>query len=164
MDHSTKRKRLRCPVVPSMNAVLPCTLCLAALLMCAGARAQPAVFARAAGGAAADEGAEVAVDRDGSSYVAGSVVGRAVFGGGTAQEQVFEDRCRSDGTVRSARPFGGPGARAAGVAADRDGGSYVVGSFTEPASFDDTTLTSAGGSDVFLAKFSGIEPLSVRHG
>ncbi|MDB5267057.1 MAG: hypothetical protein JWP58_97 [Hymenobacter sp.] len=41
------------------------------------------------------------------------------------------------------------------TAVDAAGNTYIVGSFTGRATFDALTLTSAGGSDVFVAKLDG---------
>lgn len=43
--------------------------------------------------------------------------------------------------------------RASGVAVDETGGIYVVGQFEGTADFGDTTLTSTGSRDVFVAKY-----------
>jgi len=55
---------------------------------------------------------------------------------------------------------------ASGIAVDRHGGVYVVGSFGPTATFDpggasEITLTSAGGGDMFLARYTAPAPLPV---
>src|ERR1700756_5471296 len=40
-----------------------------------------------------------------------------------------------------------------GIAADTNGNIYVAGSFRGTVGFGSTNLTSAGGSDIFVAKF-----------
>lgn len=57
-------------------------------------------------------------------------------------------------TVPWATTAGGPGSDIGhGIALDSAGNSYVVGTFHGTATFGATTLTSAGQSDIFVAKF-----------
>ncbi len=64
-----------------------------------------------------------------------------------------------DGTLLAAGAFGGAGSDlGAGIAATLDGGVLVTGQFTGEGTFgdppgQDETLTSAGGLDVFVARF-----------
>ena len=53
-----------------------------------------------------------------------------------------------------AKQAGGTGAdEAYSVAYDNAGNSYIAGSFSGMAVFQSTTLTSAGGTDIFIAKY-----------
>lgn len=52
---------------------------------------------------------------------------------------------------------GGTGSDAAyAIAADARGNVYITGSFYSTATFGATTLTSSGGSDIFLAKYNSL--------
>lgn len=65
---------------------------------------------------------------------------------------VFVARLKSNGEHVWSKRFGGAGsARAQGAAVDAKGTIWLVGSFTGALTFGETTLTSAGKSDVFLA-------------
>jgi len=60
-----------------------------------------------------------------------------------------------------AKQAGGAGAdEAYNVAWDNSGNSYITGSFSGTATFQSTTLTSAGGSDMFIAKYDASGNLS----
>jgi len=52
------------------------------------------------------------------------------------------------------------------ISADRNGDVILTGSFTGSASFEGRTLTSAGGTDLFLAKYDalGNSPWAIRLG
>ncbi len=114
-------------------------------------------WARRVGTGAADSGAGVAVDPDGSAYVTGLRNGRA-----------FAGRWDAAGNTAWAPSDTGdddPGtpARGRGVALDPGGAPLVVGTFEGSASFDDglapLVMTSAGASDGFVAR---LDPLTGR--
>jgi hypothetical protein len=69
----------------------------------------------------------------------------------------------SDGSILAARSFGsGPGQQTPrAVSVDAAGDLIVAGSFTQTLAFGSTVLTSAGGSDAFVAKLDGVD-LSAR--
>jgi Thrombospondin type 3 repeat/Beta-propeller repeat len=124
------------------------------------------VWATSAGGGQAFG---IAVDSDGSSYVTGSFVGTATFGAGEANEtmltsagfsaDIFVAKYDSGGALVWAKRAGGTdGDQGEGIATDGAGSSYVTGLFRGTATFgageaNETTLTSAGFSDIFIAKY-----------
>lgn len=155
------------------------TFVLSSLLAAAAAlpaHAQTFQWNQQAGGTTADEGRGVAVDAQGNAYVTGVFRGVATFG--TAPNQValtstppivgtaptadmFLAKYAPSGTLLWARRGGGPGTEeAGGVALDAQGNPSVIGSYSGTATFEPgsaatpPTLTSAGGDDMFLVKYS----------
>ncbi|MEY2409442.1 MAG: large repetitive protein, partial [Verrucomicrobiota bacterium] len=122
-------------------------------------RSGSVVWARRAGGAGNDTAAGVAVDRMGNVHITGSFTGNADFGGqtviGGAAQRAFAAMFDRNGNLLWVRPMGGTGTSRGGrIASDAAGNSVVLGAFTGSASLGGTTLASAGGPDVFIAKFS----------
>jgi hypothetical protein len=98
------------------------------------------------------------VDGSGNSHVTGSFGGTATFGSTTLTDtkdgDIFVAKYDPDGNVLWAVQAGGiEGNTGNGIAVDGLGNSYVTGSFQGDAAFDGTTLTSAGSSDIFVAKY-----------
>lgn len=118
-------------------------------------------------------GGFVAVDSSGDAYVAGFLQGSADFGGGkrtsNGSADVFLVKLGPGGTHVWSKNFGDSlGQYASGVAVDGSGNVIIVGYFAGSINFGapTATLTSAGGLDVFLAKFdsSGVPQWSRRFG
>jgi hypothetical protein len=127
------------------------------------------LWATSAGGSSVDEVAGIATDPRGNSYVTGRFEGTATFGAGEDNRtvlnsagsfDVFVAKYAPDGTLLWATTAGGSDFdQGLGIATDPRGNSYVTGLFAGTATFgagDDnqTVLTSAGGSDVFVAKYA----------
>jgi len=131
--------------------------------------AQQLIWARQAGGGEFSSiGIGIAVDGSSNSYVTGSFGGTATFGAGESNEttltstgsgDLFVAKYDSDGLLIWAKQAGGTGGdRGWGIAVDGSGNSYVTGDFSLTATFgagevNETTLTSAGGIDIFVAKY-----------
>ena len=109
------------------------------------------------------QGISVAALPDGEALATGTYFGTATFGPGEPGEALltgagtgggmFLARYHADGTLRWATRAG-VGAVGYEVAALPDGGALVTGFFGGTATFGDVqTLTSAGGNDVFLARY-----------
>ncbi len=99
----------------------------------------------------------IAVDASGNSYVTGYFQGTATFGYTTLTSSggsdIFVAKLDSWGNWFWAKNAGGTGADIGyGIAVDASGDSYVTGYFYGSAIFGYTTLTSSGGSDIFVAK------------
>jgi hypothetical protein len=124
-------------------------------------------WARRAGGAQQDRSVGAATFSDGSSVVTGFFTGLAVFGPGEPNQTTFNAgnifasnmfvaRYNADGTLAWARRESPPGVLAA--AAFPDGSSVVTGSFPGaafgPGEPNETRLDSAGGQDVFVARYN----------
>lgn len=117
------------------------------------------LWAKQAGGSNYDGGNGIAVDGSGNSYVTGYFQGTASFGNTTlvssGNEDVFIAKYDASGNLLWVKQAGGSGYDAANaVAIDGNGNSYITGYFAGVANFGSTTLTSSGGNDVFIAKYS----------
>ncbi|KAA9331919.1 SBBP repeat-containing protein [Adhaeribacter soli] len=118
------------------------------------------IWAMKAGGNGADSGADIALDGSGNSYITGTFVGTANFGGisltsSSGSDDVFIVKYDASGTVLWAVKGGGPGNdKGLSIAIDASGNSYVTGTFRGTASFGSTTLTSSSLSDAFTAKYN----------
>jgi hypothetical protein len=126
-------------------------------------------WARSAGGPDIDAGSGIATDRRGNSYLTGFFSGTATFGAGEANQteltsagfdDVFVAKYAPDGTLLWVRSAGGTGLDGGrGIATDRRGNSYVTGRLEGAATFgageaNQTELTSAGFTDLFVAKYA----------
>ena len=116
-------------------------------------------WATKAGGTGWDEGRGVSALPDGSSIVTGLFAGTAAFGStrliSGGDFDVFTAKMNADGTWAWATRAGGSGDNyGQGISALPDGSSIVTGLFSGTATFGSTTLTSAGGFDVFTAKMN----------
>ncbi len=126
-------------------------------------------------GASSDDVANgVGVDANGNVYVAGYFYSTVDFGGGAltsaGNADIFLLKLNSSGTHQWSKRFGGSGTdRATGLAVDGSGNAVMTGDFGyfgNAVDFGGGPLTSAGGSDMFVAKYSsaGAHLWSSRHG
>ncbi|GAB3171672.1 SBBP repeat-containing protein [Telluribacter humicola] len=115
-----------------------------------------------------DGGHDIAVNETGDIYVTGYIRGTPVYFGAVppnlsdpqitlsskGSDDVFIARYGSDGKVHWARNEGGTDTEAGqSIAVDQSGNVYITGSFNGTTILGATTLTSGGGSDIFVAKF-----------
>lgn len=116
------------------------------------------------GGTQDDAGLAVA-----GNYCTGYIRGTVDFGSGNLTsaggEDIFLLKLDANGLYQYARRYGGTG-NDAGKALDVSGLIAIVGRFENSVYFGHETLTSAGGSDGFLALFrdDGLNPRNVRMG
>jgi len=125
-------------------------------------------WAKRAGGTDRNLGKRVTSRSDGTSIVTGRMVGTATFGPGEANEttltsagdyEAFIAKYNADGALAWAKRAGGTLAdRGKDVAASSGWASMATGYFSGTATFgageaNETTLTSAGGWDIYLAKY-----------
>ena len=116
------------------------------------------VWATQAGSSAFDYGQGVSTLPDGSAIVIGRFQGTATFGSTTltsagASTDVFVAKVNPSGAYVWATQAGGvSGDIGYGISTLPDGSAIVTGNFQGSATFGTTTLTSAGDSDVFVAK------------
>jgi type II secretory pathway pseudopilin PulG len=111
-----------------------------------------------AGSSATDTAAGVAVGGE-VIHVVGAAGDGAVFGSFTASSDGSNDAFYAtidpSGVWQSLQTFGGAGSAAAlGVFATADGGVVLTGVFSGTVLFGPTSLTSAGGTDLFVAEIS----------
>ena len=114
-------------------------------------------WATQAGGTGNDFGLAISVLADGSFIVTGSFQGTANFGNTTitsaGSSDVFVAKLDASGDYEWVKQAGGTGNDTGyGVSVLADGSSFVTGEFYGTATFGSTTITSAGSSDVFVAK------------
>ena len=122
-------------------------------------------WVRRAGGLQNDWGAGIATGPDESMIVAGAFKDTVTFPGqdpliSAGVGDVFVAKYNSDGTVAWSKRAGNPSHdEAKGIASLPDGSSIVTGYFMNTATYgtgeaNETSLTSAGQKDVFVAKFN----------
>lgn len=104
------------------------------------------------------DGSGVAVDGMGNVLIAGSMNGSADFGGGPLQSggssDVFVAKLDANGGHLWAKRFGdAKGQNALGIATDGPGNVLLTGILSGSVDFGGGPLVSAGGTDVFVAKF-----------
>ncbi len=115
------------------------------------------LWAKRFGDVGAQSGADVTVDAMGNVIVIGDVAGAIDFGGGALPSagatDVFVAKLDSAGALVWAKRFGDVAAQnGRGVAVDAMGNVLVTGSFAGKIDFGGGALTSAGATDIFLAK------------
>ncbi len=113
----------------------------------------------------------VAIDGPGNVILAGTFQGTVDFGGGplisAGGEDIFVVSFDANGAHQWSKRFGSAGHDYSdGVAVDAMGNIVVTGAFRLAVSFGGSTLTSAGGSDIFVAKYNagGVHQWSKRFG
>ena len=121
-----------------------------------------------AGGNKSDLGLGIATDQCGNVYVTGNFSEIATFGSTTLtsfgleeegelnETDIFVSKLDTDSNwLWTVKAGGVEFDRGHGIATDQCGNIYVTGQFNEPnATFETTTVTSAGGDDVFVAKYT----------
>lgn len=101
----------------------------------------------------------IVVDTDGKITVIGSFLGTVTFGfdsyATAGNADAFLVQFTSDGTLTWAKRLGGTEIDyGTDLVLDNQNNIIISGSFNGTAAFDNFALTSNGGSDIFLAKFS----------
>jgi hypothetical protein len=117
-------------------------------------------WAKGAGALGNDLATAIAVDNSGNAYMAGYFSSSAItFGTFTltnvAGNDIFLTKYNASGNVLWAKSAGGTGIDFVySVAVNASGDAYLTGDFSSPTlSIGTYTLTNAGGSDLFLAKY-----------
>jgi hypothetical protein len=96
-------------------------------------------------------------DTAGNLYLTGYFTGSATFGSTTlnaSTESTYVAKVDPNGNFLWAEQLGGAPGNTFwdGIALDGGGNVYVTGNFSGTAAFGGTTLTSAGGADIYVAK------------
>ncbi|MCA0427302.1 MAG: T9SS type A sorting domain-containing protein [Bacteroidetes bacterium] len=114
-----------------------------------------------AGGSGEDAASTVALDASGNAYIVGSFRNVATFGSfsrsSNGSDDAFIAKVSSSGSILWVQSFGGSNQDVAfAVAVDPSGNPVVTGYFHGTATFSNsqTTLTSNGATDVWVAKFA----------
>jgi len=118
------------------------------------------LWAKKAGGTNYDWCNSIAVDTNGNSYVTGDFRGSATFGStiltsdSDNYEEILIAKLDSNGNWLWAKQAGGIGNdEGYGITVDANGNSYITGCFySSSATFGNTTLTSSGYNNIFVAK------------
>ncbi len=110
------------------------------------------LWAKAAGGAGQfDQGAGIAIDGSGNSYVTGKFQGTATFDSIVLSSgNMFVAKYDPNGNVLWAVSASGA---SRDIAVDSAGNSYVIGDYGGTATFGAFVLNTAGASDIFVAKY-----------
>lgn len=113
------------------------------------------------GDASNQSASSVAVDAIGNVTITGDFYGAVDFGGGpltsAGAQDIFVASFDGDGNHRWSQRFGNTGAQSASsVATDASDNVIIAGSVTGTIDFGGGDLTGAGGTDVFLAKFTSL--------
>ena len=124
------------------------------------AQGQDWLWAVRLGGAGTDQGNSLAVDPSGSVFIAGEFEGAWTYGynylNSAGGRDILIARAYANGNPHWAKRAGSTDDDSAeAIVLDAEGNIYVTGSFRGSVAFGSTTLTSAGYSDVFVAKLSG---------
>jgi|GEM_PF-3152078 len=117
------------------------------------------MWVQQAGSTLSDGASAVCVDDNNDICMSGYFSGTSVFGSiivtpaGTAD--MYVAKYNSTGNALWVRTAGGPGSycSAFSVATDNSENVYVLGTFTGSATFFNTTVSSIGSDDLFLAKY-----------
>ena len=117
------------------------------------------VWTKSAGGSSSERGQGIALDAGGNIYITGYSSGYITFGTTTltsaGSDDVFVVKYDAAGNVVWAKGAGGSALDDGNsIAVDGSGNVYVTGFYTNSSiTFGTTTLTNAGGNDVFLVKY-----------
>ena len=136
-------------------------LLIAVFLLSAGSRlAAQAPTWQDASSPGTGQGESTAIDAVGNTYVTGTFSGTITFGATTLTSagayDIFVAKRTPTGAWQWATSAGGSGPdEGAGVTVDASGNVVVIGYFASPTiTFGATTLTNAGGQDIFVAKLT----------
>lgn len=115
------------------------------------------LWTRTGGSSSSDYGYGLGVDATGNVYVSGYTYGSPVFGSFTLNNagsaDAFVAKLSSTGNWMWVKGVGGTGSDFANdLRLDKVGNIYISGDFSGKVTVGKTTLSSAGGSDLFVAK------------
>jgi hypothetical protein len=111
------------------------------------------------GGPGEETCSDMAVDSEGNLYMTGRFTATTIFGNITLTSvgisDVFIVKYNKSGIVQWAKNAGGTlNDIGKSIAIDSTGNIYITGFFSGTATFDNTTVTSAGKEDIFIAKYT----------
>jgi hypothetical protein len=116
-------------------------------------------WAKKAGGVNPDYGQGITVDVNGNVYVTGYFSGLCTFEttnlNAAGLYDIFLAKYDQTGSLQWVKRAGGSGDDIPNaIVVDGVGNTYITGSFRNTATFDATSINSAGGNDIFLAKYN----------
>jgi hypothetical protein len=118
------------------------------------------LWSKRIGGSSSDSGNSVSVDSSGNVYITGFFMSSTIdFGGGSltnaGSSDLFLAKFDSNGNQKWSKRFGGSSSDSGNsVSVDSSGNVYITGDFSSSTiDFGGGSLTNAGSSDLFLAKF-----------
>jgi hypothetical protein len=116
-------------------------------------------WAKRAGGTEGEYGRSIAIDGSGNCLITGRFYGIAKFDMITMTSfgghDIFIAKYDSSGNVLWAKQAGGVGYdESNSIVTDERGNSYIIGYYEGNVTFGTNTLNSAGGKDIFIAKYS----------
>lgn len=115
-------------------------------------------WAKTFGSRGSDQGQSLAVDRQGDIVLTGSFEDELNFGTVkvNAAKAMFLAKFNSQGQAKWAKSYDGQRSLDVGtsLALDEAGNIYISGHFSGQANFNGTSLKTAGGDDIFVAKYN----------
>ena len=126
------------------------------------------IWSKQGGGSGYDVSNSISRTKSGYTYITGSFNGTATFGSGVnsvslisyGAEDIFVAKYDTNGTFIWVKQAGGAsGDAGSGITIDGSGNCIVTGTFSGLATFSPLSLTSAGQSDIFIAKYSPLGTL-----
>jgi hypothetical protein len=127
------------------------------------------MWARQAGGTGNDFGRNIDLDDNGNIYISGEFESTASFGSNNLNSignvDIFIAEYDAYGNVLWAKSAGGNSEdRASGIAIDGSGNICISGYFLGQSAFGNTTITSNGSSDAYIAKLGTVTELPATSG
>jgi len=116
------------------------------------------IWAKSFGSNNNDQGSSIATDSSGNVYTTGYFSGSVAFGNTTltssGSKDIFVTKLDSSGNVTWAKSLGGTqNDISRSIITDSNGNAYIIGEFTDKATFGNISLTAQGsGTDIFVAK------------
>ncbi len=120
-------------------------------------------WATGAGGIDSERGNAITIDNDGNSYVTGQFYDTVTFGSysltSSGLYDIFVAKIDSTGTWLWATQAGGSNSdggweKGVGIIIDDSANCYVIGYFSDTATFGSYSLISSGFEDIFVAKIN----------
>ena len=119
-------------------------------------------WVQSGGGPSSDFLTDIAIDVSGNIYITGDYFNTAIFestniGSASTGNNIYVAKYNSAGNLLWVKSAGGTDVDfATSIAVDASGIAYITGSYKGSATFGGFNRTSAGSSDIYLAKYSSV--------